>query len=146
MGFGVMVEGKIDIMNKQLLLKSWTIAVGAMDTLTGMLLILTPMGVLRLLRIEAPSPDGLLFLSWIGAFVMAVGLSYGLALGKQRVRGETVWMVTSLVRMMVAVFLTIQVTSGSMQMQWMLVAFSDAFVATVQMLLVRKNWWREGKH
>jgi hypothetical protein len=146
MGIGALVEGKNEIMNKHLLLRLWSVAVGAMDALTGLLLIITPLGVLRLLRIEPPSPDALIFLSWIGAFVMAVGLSYGLALGKHCGRGETVWMVTSLVRMMVAVFLTIQVTSGSMQMQWMLVAVSDASVAIVQMVIVRKKWWREGKH
>ena len=133
-------------MNKPFILKSWSVAVGSMDALTGLLLIITPLGVLRLLNIDPPSADALVFLSWIGAFVMAVGLSYGLALGQQRNRGETVWMVTSLVRMMVAFFLTARVTSGSLPLAWMLVAVSDAFVAMVQIILIRKGWWREGKH
>jgi hypothetical protein len=118
--------------------------VGAMDALTGLLLILAPAAVLRVLRIEAPSVDALVYLSWIGVFVMAVGLSYGFALGKHRGHGETVWMFTSLARIMVAVFLVIQITRETMAPAWMGVALSDGFVALVQMMILRKGWWREG--
>ena len=84
----------------------------------------------------------MVFLSWIGVFVMSVGLSYGLALSR-RGRGEAVWMFTSLVRIMVAVFLTVRILDGSLQKTWALVAVSDASVAVVQIAILRAGWWRE---
>jgi hypothetical protein len=123
-------------------LKYWSIAVGSMDALTGFLLILSPGGVLQLLKIDVPSPDAMIYLSWIGIFVMAVGLSYGLALGK-RGWGEAVWMFTSLVRILVAVFLTVRILDETMPKAWLLVAISDAMVALTQMAVLRANWWRE---
>ncbi len=116
---------------------------GSMDALTGLMLILAPDLVLRLLRIAPPSPDSLVFLSWIGVFVMAVGLSYAMALGKRRSRSETVWAFTALVRMMVAVFLTIKITEGTLPSAWAVVAFSDGVVSMVQVVILRKGWWRE---
>ncbi len=130
-------------MTKTRFLKFWSVAVGSMDALTGMLLIFMPELVLRLLRIEAPPPDAMVYLKWIGVFVMAVGLSYGLALGKHRGAGEAVWMFTSMVRILVAVFLTIQITADVMAPAWVVVALSDGVVALVQMAILRKGWWRE---
>ena len=130
-------------MTKARFLKFWSIAVGSMDALTGLLLVIAPVGVLRLLKIEAPSADALVFLSWIGVFVMAVGLSYGLALGRHRGRGETVWAFTALVRMLVALFLTVKIVGGALDSAWAVVAFSDASVAVVQIAILRKCWWRE---
>jgi hypothetical protein len=129
-------------MTRVTFLKFWSIGVGSMDALTGLLLILFPALVLDLLKIRHPSPDALVFLSWIGVFVMAVGLSYGLALGK-RGRGEAVWMFTSMVRILVAVFLTFRILDGSLQKQWALVALADAAVALVQMAALRAGWWKE---
>jgi hypothetical protein len=142
-GIGDLVNGTEDDMTKTNFLKMWSVVVGAMDALTGMLLIIAPAAALGLLQIEPPSPDALVFLSWIGVFVMAVGLSYGLALGKHRGRGETVWLFTSLVRMLVAVFLTVMIVRGSLASAWAVVALSDGAVAVVQMVVLRKGWWRE---
>lgn len=132
-------------MTKTKFLKFWSVAVGSMDALTGLLLIFVPDLVLRLLKIEAPSPDALVYLSWIGVFVLAVGLSYGLALGRHRGSGQAVWMFTALVRILVAVFLVIQITMESMALAWLVVAFSDGFVAMVQIVILRKSWWREAQ-
>ncbi len=131
-------------MNKLTFLKFWSVAVGSMDALTGLLLIFVPALVLQMLKIDPPSADAMVFISWIGVFVMSVGLSYGLALGGRRSRGEAVWMFTSLVRIMVAVFITAKILGGSRQMTWMLVAAADASVALVQVVILRKRWWREG--
>ena len=65
------------------LLRFWSLAVGSMDAVTGLLLIAAPAAVLQLLEIPPPSQEALEFLRWIGVFVLAVGLSYGLALGKR---------------------------------------------------------------
>lgn len=145
MGIDGLVHGKKDEMTKTRFLKFWSVAVGSMDALTGLLLIFAPALVLRMLKIEAPSPDAMVLLSWIGVFVMAVGLSYALALGKRRGAGEAAWLFTSLVRILVAVFLVIQITVGNLAPAWWLVALSDGLVALVQMAILRKGWWKEGQ-
>ena len=123
-------------------LKLWSVVVGSMDAITGLLLIAAPAQVLGLLQIAEPSPDAMQFLSWIGTFVLGVGLSYALALGK-RSRGETVWLFTSLVRALVALFLTVKILQESMPMAWAGVAVTDGFVAIVQLTILRAQWWRE---
>lgn len=130
-------------MNRLMFLKFWSVAVGAMDALTGLLLVIAPGFVLQLLRIAPPSPDAMVFLSWIGIFVMSVGLSYGFALGKHRGRGETVWVFTALVRILVAFFLAVRIAGGSLESAWAVVALSDCVVAVVQIVILRKGWWRE---
>lgn len=129
-------------MNKPTILKGWSAAVGAMDAVTGMLLVLSPETVLKLLGIAPPSPESLVFLSWIGVFVMAVGLSYGLALGR-RGRGEAVWMFTAMVRILVAAFLTFRILDGSLPKAWFIVASADAAVALAQGIVLRAGWWKE---
>jgi hypothetical protein len=128
-------------MNKIGLIKFWSIAVGSMDAVTGILLIFFPLLVLQLLGIAAPSADAVVFLRWIGVFVCGVGLSYGLALG-HRFRGETVWGFTALIRSLVAVFLLVQIVMGSVVPAWGLVGISDAFVAVVQVVILRLGWWK----
>lgn len=123
-------------------LRFWSIAVGSMDALTGLLLVLAPGRVLEQLGIARPAEDALVFVSWIGVFVMAVGLSYGLALGK-RGWGEAAWSFTSLVRLLVAVFLTTQILGETMAKPWALVALTDAAVALVQIAVLRAGWWKE---
>ena len=130
-------------MNRLMFLKFWSVAVGAMDAVTGLLLVIAPGFVLKLLGIAPPSPDALVFLSWIGIFVMAVGLSYGFALGKHRGCGETVWAFTALVRILVAFFLAVRIAGGSLESAWAVVALSDCVVAVVQIVILRKAWWRE---
>lgn len=129
-------------MTKTKFLKFWSVAVGAMDALTGVLLICAPGFVLRLLEIAEPSPDAMVFLSWIGVFVMSVGLGYFMALGR-RSRGETVWAFTSFVRIFVALFITVQILVGSLAPAWIVVGISDALVAVIQIAILRKGWWKE---
>jgi hypothetical protein len=129
-------------MTKATFLKLWSLAMGSMDALTGVLLVFFPSLVLDLLRIPPPSPDALVFVSWIGVFVMSVGLSYGLALGKSG-HGPAVWTITSLVRYMVAAFITCRIISGSLHHAWALVAIADGAVAMVQTAVLRAGWWKE---
>jgi uncharacterized protein YjeT (DUF2065 family) len=144
-GFDDLVNETEDDMTKTRFLKFWSVAAGSMDALTGLLLIFAPSQVLRLLKVEVPSPDAMVFLSWIGVFVMAVGLSYGLALGIHRGAGQAVWTFTAMVRILVTVFLIIQITQRNMSLAWAMVAMSDGMVALVQMVIIRKGWWREAQ-
>ncbi|GAA5484261.1 hypothetical protein [Haloferula sargassicola] len=110
-----------------------------MDATTGLLLVFCPAWVLAALKIEGVSPESLVFLRWIGVFVGSVGLSYGWAL---RGAGETVWKFTALVRTLVAAFVTVSIVDGSLVPAWAGVAATDAVVAVVQMVGLRKRWWR----
>jgi hypothetical protein len=129
-------------MNKQQLAIGWSLAVGAMDAVTGLLLVVAPVLVLRLLGIAPPTADGLVFLSWMGVFVAGVGLSYGLVLGDRR-RGPTVWLFTSLVRILVGVFVLWRIADGSLPPLWAAVALTDLVVAGVQLAILRAGWWEE---
>lgn len=129
-------------MKKSSLLKLWSAGVGAMDAVTGLLLIFAPAFTLRLLGISYPSPDATVFLGWIGVFVMSVGLSYGLAVVRSSY-GAPVWIFTSLVRAAVAVFVTARVLDGSLEARWIMVALTDASVACAQIFILRAGWWKE---
>lgn len=128
-------------MNKIRFINFWSITVGSMDALTGILLIFFPLQVFQLLGIPPPSSDALIFLSWIGIFVFGVGLSYGLALGR-RSRGETVWVFTALIRSLVAVFLMVHIMTDSLVPAWGLVGICNAIVAIVQIVALRLGWWK----
>lgn len=110
-----------------------------MDAATGVLLVVCPAWVISVLGIGGVAPESLVFLKWIGVFVGAVGFSYGWAL---RGEGVMVWRFTALVRGMVAVFVTASIVDGSLAPAWAGVAVTDAVVAVVQVLGLRKGWWR----
>lgn len=122
--------------------KFWSGGVGLMDASTGVMLVFLPELVLRIFKIEGVEAGSLDFLRWIGVFVGSVGLSYGLAL-KGRTEGEVVWAITSLVRILVALFLAVQIAAGRMPMAWAGVAATDAVVAVVQLIGLRRSWWKE---
>ena len=130
-------------MNRHRFLKLWSLAAGVMDAVTGLMLVIVPGLVLSLLRIGEPPPEAMIYLRWIGVFVMSVGLSYGIALGGCARRGETVWCFTALVRGCVAVFLMVQIAGGWMAPAWAVVAMSDGAVAVVQLAILRLGWWKE---
>ncbi|MCX6880686.1 MAG: hypothetical protein NTW21_43800 [Verrucomicrobia bacterium] len=129
-------------MNKKKFVVGWSIAVGLMDVLTGVLLMADPALVLSTLGMAPLSSDALVFLSWVGVFVTGVGLSYAMALTDRR-RGRTVWMVTALMRALVAVFVAWRVADGSLVPMWAAVALTDAVVTVVQVGVLRSGWWQE---
>lgn len=114
---------------------------GAMDTCTGLLLIFAPVRTLNLMGVPALDADALVFLSWMGVFIMAVGLSYALVFRGNR-EGETVWISTATVRILVAAFLIWKISTGALAPSWGLVALTDFAVAIVQAILLRAGWWK----
>ena len=79
---------------------------------------LSPPTVLRLLRIEAPVA-GCVGVSELDRGVRdGGGLELWFGAGTHRGRGETVWMFTALVRMLVAVFPHVQITGETMAPAW----------------------------
>ena len=131
-------------MNKRKFLIFWSVAVGSMDAITGLLLVQSPKLVLKSLGIALPSADALVFVSWVGAFVAGVGLCYAMALGERR-RGKAVWQITALLRTVVAVFLISRLAAHTLVSAWWVVALTDLVVAVVQMVVLRAEWWEEGR-
>lgn len=119
----------------------WSKAAGAMDAGTGLMLILFPELVLRLLGIPEPPPEARTFLRWIGVFVASTGLSYLWAL-RGGIAAETVWGFTAMIRLAVAIFLTVMILSGALPAPWALVAVADAAVAAVQIFGLKAGWWK----
>ena len=123
---------------------AYQIVIGISDTSTGALLIIAPQFTLRLMHLSAPS-DALPFLSFIGAFVLSVGLAclYGAALTfhdacASRVR--IVWLLTALTRSSVAIFVLAKVLAGALEPGWMTIAAFDGACVVIQAIGLCKGW------
>lgn len=129
---------------KRPLLLAYQLLIGLSDTFTGALLIVAPELTLRLMRLHAPAV-ALPYLSFIGAFVLSVGLAclYGAALMVRRSRVcqlETVWLLTAISRGSVAVFVLSKLVSGSLETGWLTVALMDGACVLIQAIGLRKGW------
>jgi hypothetical protein len=120
-----------------------SLAVGAMDASTGLMLIFAPALTLRLMQVPAVTPESSVFLSWMGVFIASIGLSYGLVLKGTR-EAEAVWSFTAIVRLSVACFVTSRIIMGDLPMAWVLVAMTDGIIAMGQWLVLRAGWWKGG--
>jgi hypothetical protein len=118
---------------------------GLCDTGTGALLIAAPEWTLRLMGLHL-IPQPVVFVRYIGVFVLSVGLTYLWALARwpltshAHIGWATQWKITALVRLLVAVFVFWQVASGGLEIGWIMVAISDAAFATVQWVGLRNGW------
>lgn len=130
-------------MNRTILL-AYQLLTGLSDTCTGILLILAPALTLSLMGI-APPAGQLVYIAYIGAFVLGVGLCclYGVRL---IVRGDihhqlgTVWLLTALLRASVAAFVAQQVAAGALATGWLAVACFDGACVAIQAFGLRKDW------
>jgi len=132
---------------KRLVLIAYQMLTGLSDTATGVLLIAAPAFALRMMGLHAPV-DALPFLSFVGAFVLSVGLCclYGgyLAIcGGCAGKLSAVWLLTAIVRSSVAIFVVTQVISGALDAGWAKVAVFDAGCALIQGIGLRKGWLRD---
>lgn len=129
---------------KGILLFAYQLVAGVSDASTGVLLIAAPLFTLRMMGLSVPQ-DATPFLSFIGAFVLAVGLSYlyGAMLirrvgGVQRI--ETVWVLTAIIRSSVAIFILAAVLNGSLAPGWLTIAAFDGICALIQASGLRGGW------
>ena len=116
---------------------------GLMDTVTGLLLVFAPDFTLRLMGLT-PSAD--VFVSFVGVFVLGVGLSYlllPLFAPHAAARWEAQWLVTALIRGLVALFLVAEIAAGRMESAWLAVAATDGVLALVQSVGLRRGWVRD---
>ncbi len=120
-------------------------AAGLCDTLTGLLLILAPAWTLTLMRVHV-LPQPIVFVSWIGAFVLSVGLTYlWVALvwplsPRSALSWKMQWRITALIRSIVAVFLLSQIALGRLQPAWITVALTDGALASLQWIGLSRDW------
>ena len=129
---------------KELLLLAYQLIAGISDTSTGALLIAAPLFTLRMMGLAVPR-DATPFLSFIGAFVLAVGLAYLYgALLVRRNRGvprlEAVWLLTAMIRSSVAIFVVAAVLSGSLAPGWLTIAVFDGTCVVIQARGLRRGW------
>jgi putative flippase GtrA len=125
-------------------LLGFQILLGISDTATGALLAMAPGVTLRLLRLAAPA-DALPFVSFVGAFVLAVGLSYlyGGYLtfrSDSQTKLEVVWLLTALMRASVAIFVVQQILAGTFGMGWVSIAAFDGACVVIQAVGLRRGW------
>ncbi len=125
----------------------YQLAAGLSDTCTGLLLVIAPTLTLHLMRVdEAPVPA--VFVSYIGAFVLGVGLTYLWILLRQW-RGlsspsewEAHWRATAVIRSCIAVFVFAQVAGAHLERSWISVAASDGALALIQLMGLHRGWLR----
>ena len=121
---------------------------GLGDTATGILLILAPGWTLTLMGIHT-LPHPVAYGSFVGVFVLGVGLSY-LSITRlprdaaHAARWQTVWGLTALIRSLVALWLTVEILTGRMEPAWVTVALSDAAMALVQWIGLGRGWLNFG--
>jgi hypothetical protein len=130
-------------MNRTVIL-GYQLLTGFSDACTGALLIVAPAFTLRIMGLHVPD-DALLFISFVGAFVLSVGLSclYGALVVARRGSPcvlETVWLLTALARGSVAIFLIAQILAHALEVGWLTVAATDGLCVLIQAVGLRKGW------
>ncbi len=123
---------------------AYQVLAGCCDASTGALLLIAPALTLRLMLLRAPD-DALIYISFIGAFVLATGLAY--LYGAYLVMREScssklemIWLLTALTRTSVAVFVITQVLAGNLPVGWISVAAADGICVLIQATGLRKGW------
>jgi len=118
---------------------AFALAAGLCDTATGVALLAAPLWTLGRMGIE-PLPAEPVFLRWIGAFVLAVGLAYLypflFAERRRASRLATVFEVTALARGAVALTAGGAILAGELAPAWAGVPLFDAALAITQLVLL----------
>lgn len=130
-------------MNRSLLL-GYQLLTGLSDTGTGAMLMIAPAFTLNMLRLPALAAD-LVYVSFIGAFVLSVGLSnlYGAYVVYDRSNRrdlEMVWLLTAFTRSSVTIFVMAQVLTGDLASGWLMVAIFDGLCVLFQAVGLHKGW------
>ena len=116
---------------------------GLMDATTGALLLAAPLWTLKLMGITV-LPQEPLFQQWIGAFVCSVGCSYlfpfFLPAGAARnQRAVGILTMATIVRIFIAAFSGFAIATGALERAWLSVTFTDATLAVLQLVILRKK-------
>ena len=113
--------------------------IGAMDACTGILLVIAPVWTLHLMGMQnIPTPADII--SFVGVFVMAVGISYFLTSDRDLPGWKMQWKVTALVRLSVGCFLAWKIFGQGWEIRWVSVLLTDFSVAIFQLVGLKKGW------
>ena len=119
---------------------SWM--VGLSDGSTGLGLLLMPEMTLRLMQVNH-IPTDLIFIRYIGAFVLSAGLMYGLpflqASDQRALALRTIFQATILIRVLVTLICSAGLLTHQLDPAWISVPIYDATIATLQYILIRKE-------
>jgi len=130
-------------MNRRNVIFFLNLGAGLMDGLTGLLLMVSPVFTFRLMGISCPA-ECHLFVSYLGVFVFSVGVAHFLT-GKfpedavARERWKTIWLITSIVRLSVAGFVSVRIALGHLEPAWSSVAATDFGVALLFLFLLHQR-------
>jgi hypothetical protein len=135
---------------KDLYILAYQLIAGVSDASTGVLLIAAPVFTVRMMGVSVPH-DAAPFLSFIGAFVFAVGISY--LYGAMLIhrtgavpRLEAVWLLTAIIRSSVAIFILAAVLTRTLAFGWMTIALFDGICALIQARGLRRGWLSHVTH
>ena len=126
----------------------YQLAAGACDTITGILLLAAPQFTLKLMGVRQITENSYIFISFIGAFVFSVGLTYllfasspssDLQLGFAR----AAWLITAVERLCAGGFVMIAVLSRGLEPAWFSITLVDLSLAAFQLVGLRKKWLEE---
>lgn len=125
-------------------LLAYQVVAGCCDTATGALLLMAPALTLRMMMLHAPN-NALVYISFIGAFVLATGLAYlyGAYLVMRRAcptKLQMLWLLTALTRASVAVFVVGQLLVGALPIGWATVAAADGTCVVIQAVGLSRGW------
>lgn len=117
---------------------------GLCDASTGVLLVFAPAWTLQLMGIHQ-TPRPVEFVSFVGAFVLSVGVAYFYAArlplkADNAARWQVVWFLTALSRTLVAGFLFWKILAGQMERAWAAVALTDGVLAALQWAGLNLGW------
>jgi hypothetical protein len=129
---------------KRPILFSYQFLIGISDTATGAMLIVAPALTLQAMRLHVAAA-ALPFLSFIGSFVLAVGLCclYGAFLAycdACQSRLKIVWLLTAIMRGSVAIYVFNGVLGGVLETGWVTVGIFDGACALIQAIGLRRGW------
>ncbi|MEI6604633.1 MAG: hypothetical protein WCP35_04940 [Verrucomicrobiota bacterium] len=128
------------IRSKVQAVKIWSILLGSVNVLVGLLLVAFPVMFATKLGLTTPNSVVPAALSGIGVLVGAMGVSYFVALVPLKA-GKIVWCVTALLHGMVAVSLVWLFEIEWLPSNWLPVAVLGLLVAVVQVAVLRAGWW-----
>lgn len=116
---------------------------GLSDACTGSLLVFYPDFIFSILFLS-PKPESYVYVSYVGVFVFLTGFYYILPLLPRLPRHlyfsfSQVWLLTSIIRILVAIFIVVSIFSGRLSVEWILVALSDAFIACIQYVMIKRH-------
>ena len=136
-------EKRVESAMKRRLLLGYQLMAGGSDAATGAALLVAPRLTLGWMGLTV-APEPIVFLQYIGVFVLAVGLSYWLVAFSSQptaaIRWRTQWEITALVRTLVAVFVLVELGRHALEPRWISVALTDGLYAGLQWTGLRLGW------